>query len=126
MRRQEMEEKFKIAVFIDFDNIEIGVKSTLQREFDVAAVLDAATQGLVRVALALPHAAEGELGWRPLCDLDEGLELLVGWHRAQRRGDRRAAGPHRGQGPGGGLGQVHGAASKHGWAGPCSPPPIAV
>src|SRR5579871_4518747 len=36
-----MEEKFKIAVFIDFDNIEIGVKSTLQREFDVAAVLDA-------------------------------------------------------------------------------------
>src|SRR6202050_1303757 len=41
MRTQEMEEKFKIAVFIDFDNIEIGVKSTLQREFDVAAVLDA-------------------------------------------------------------------------------------
>src|SRR4029077_2177013 len=41
MRRHEMEEKFKIAVFIDFDNIEIGVKSTLQREFDVAAVLDA-------------------------------------------------------------------------------------
>ncbi|MFB3829621.1 MAG: NYN domain-containing protein [Bryobacteraceae bacterium] len=36
-----MEEKLKIAVFIDFDNIEIGVKSTLQREFDVAAVLDA-------------------------------------------------------------------------------------
>ncbi|MBK9167837.1 MAG: NYN domain-containing protein [Bryobacterales bacterium] len=36
-----MQEKLKIAVFIDFDNIEIGVKSTLQREFDVAAVLDA-------------------------------------------------------------------------------------
>jgi uncharacterized protein (TIGR00288 family) len=36
-----MEERYKIAVFIDFDNIEIGVKSTLQREFDVAAVLDA-------------------------------------------------------------------------------------
>jgi len=36
-----MEEKLKIACFIDFDNIEIGVKSTLQREFDVAAVLDA-------------------------------------------------------------------------------------
>jgi uncharacterized protein (TIGR00288 family) len=36
-----MDEKFKIAVFIDFDNIEIGVKSTLQREFDVEAVLDA-------------------------------------------------------------------------------------
>src|ERR1700720_2043578 len=37
----KMEHKLKIAVFIDFDNIEIGVKSTLHREFDVAAVLDA-------------------------------------------------------------------------------------
>jgi uncharacterized protein (TIGR00288 family) len=36
-----MEQRLKIAVFIDFDNIEIGVKSTLHREFDVAAVLDA-------------------------------------------------------------------------------------
>jgi uncharacterized protein (TIGR00288 family) len=36
-----MEDKLKLAVFIDFDNIEIGVKSTLYREFDVAAVLDA-------------------------------------------------------------------------------------
>src|SRR5215208_1132492 len=36
-----MEQKLKIAVFIDFDNIEIGVKSTLHREFDVSAVLDA-------------------------------------------------------------------------------------
>src|ERR1700733_7759745 len=37
----KMEQKLKIAVFIDFDNIEIGVKSPLHREFDVAAVLDA-------------------------------------------------------------------------------------
>src|SRR5271167_1288410 len=37
----KMEDKLKLAVFIDFDNIEIGVKSTLHREFDVAAVLDA-------------------------------------------------------------------------------------
>src|SRR5450432_935924 len=36
-----MEQKLKIAVFIDFDNIEIGVKSTLHREFDVAAVHEA-------------------------------------------------------------------------------------
>jgi uncharacterized protein (TIGR00288 family) len=36
-----MEDNLKLAVFIDFDNIEIGVKSTLHREFDVAAVLDA-------------------------------------------------------------------------------------
>src|SRR3979411_337261 len=36
-----IEDKLKIAVFIDFDNIEIGVKSTLQREFDVSIVLEA-------------------------------------------------------------------------------------
>ena len=36
-----MEKQFKIAVFIDFDNIEIGVKSTLQREFDVSLRLEA-------------------------------------------------------------------------------------
>ncbi len=35
-----MDEKLKIAVFVDYDNIEIGVKSTLRREFDVAAVLE--------------------------------------------------------------------------------------
>ncbi len=35
-----MNEKLKIAVFVDYDNIEIGVKSTLQRELDIALVLD--------------------------------------------------------------------------------------
>lgn len=33
--------RLKIAVFIDFDNIEIGVKTTLGGHFDVGAVLDA-------------------------------------------------------------------------------------
>jgi uncharacterized protein (TIGR00288 family) len=37
----KMDRHLKIAVFIDFDNIEIGVKSTLQREFDVSIVLEA-------------------------------------------------------------------------------------
>jgi uncharacterized protein (TIGR00288 family) len=36
-----MNEKLKLAVFVDYDNIEIGVKSTLQREFEVATVLEA-------------------------------------------------------------------------------------
>jgi uncharacterized LabA/DUF88 family protein len=31
----------KIAVFIDFDNIEIGVKTTLNQPFDIAAILEA-------------------------------------------------------------------------------------
>jgi uncharacterized protein (TIGR00288 family) len=36
-----MQEKMNIAVFVDYDNIEIGVKSTLQREFDVFVALNA-------------------------------------------------------------------------------------
>src|SRR5690349_885900 len=36
-----MEERHRIAVFIDFDNIEIGVKNTLRRDFDVNPVLAA-------------------------------------------------------------------------------------
>ncbi len=35
------EDRLKIAVFVDFDNIEIGVKTTLNRNFEIAAVLDA-------------------------------------------------------------------------------------
>jgi uncharacterized protein (TIGR00288 family) len=36
-----MQEKVNIAVFVDYDNIEIGVKSTLRREFDVSLPLNA-------------------------------------------------------------------------------------
>ena len=32
--------RLKLAVFIDFDNIEIGVKTTLHTSFDIAAILD--------------------------------------------------------------------------------------
>src|SRR4026208_2413385 len=35
------QERLNIAVFIDFDHIEIGVKSTLGQQFDVGAILDA-------------------------------------------------------------------------------------
>jgi len=35
------EQKLKIAVFIDFDNVEIGVKTTLGLQFDIGAVLEA-------------------------------------------------------------------------------------
>jgi len=35
------ETRLKIAVFIDFDNIEIGVKNTLNAQFDVGVVLEA-------------------------------------------------------------------------------------
>ena len=36
-----MQEKMNIAVFVDYDNIEIGLKSTLRREFDVSKPLEA-------------------------------------------------------------------------------------
>jgi uncharacterized protein (TIGR00288 family) len=36
-----MQEKQNIAVFVDYDNIEIGLKSTLRREFDVSIPLEA-------------------------------------------------------------------------------------
>jgi uncharacterized protein (TIGR00288 family) len=36
-----MQERLNIAVFVDYDNIEIGVKSTLRREFDVSVALSA-------------------------------------------------------------------------------------
>lgn len=35
------EERLKLAVFIDFDNIQIGVKDTLGKDFDVSLVLEA-------------------------------------------------------------------------------------
>jgi uncharacterized LabA/DUF88 family protein len=35
------EDRLKIAVFVDFDNIEIGVRNTLNRKFDISAVLEA-------------------------------------------------------------------------------------
>src|SRR4026208_1588229 len=35
------QDRLNIAVFIDFDNIEIGVKSTLGENFDVGAILEA-------------------------------------------------------------------------------------
>ena len=43
-----MQEKLNIAVFVDYDNIEIGVKSTLRREFDVSLPLDALKEQIAR------------------------------------------------------------------------------
>ncbi|NWG13689.1 MAG: NYN domain-containing protein [Acidobacteria bacterium] len=41
IKRASDDDRLKIAVFIDFDNIEIGVKTTLNRQFDVGSVLEA-------------------------------------------------------------------------------------
>lgn len=64
-----MDEKLKIAVFIDFDNIEIGVKSTLQREFDVAAVLDALKErGEIVTKIAYANWGRQETSTRALSE----------------------------------------------------------
>ncbi|MCU1339947.1 MAG: hypothetical protein JWO19_5528 [Bryobacterales bacterium] len=41
LEKKLMQDKLNIAVFVDYDNIEIGLKSTLRREFDVSLALDA-------------------------------------------------------------------------------------
>jgi uncharacterized LabA/DUF88 family protein len=42
LRRQPLTEtRLKIAVFVDFDNIEIGVKTTLSQQFDISVILEA-------------------------------------------------------------------------------------
>src|SRR5260370_1712561 len=40
-KESNMQDKLNIAVFVDYDNIEIGLKSTLRRDFDVSLALDA-------------------------------------------------------------------------------------
>ena len=39
-----VEEKLKFAVFVDYDNIEIGVKTTLNRELDIEIILEGVKQ----------------------------------------------------------------------------------
>ena len=64
-----IEDKLKIAVFIDFDDIEIGVKSTLQREFDVAAVLDALKErGEIVTKIAYANWGRQESSTRQLAE----------------------------------------------------------
>lgn len=64
-----MEKQLKIACFIDFDNIEIGVKSTLQREFDVAAVLDALKErGEIVTKIAYANWGRQETSTRQLAE----------------------------------------------------------
>jgi hypothetical protein len=62
------QDRLNIAVFIDFDNIEIGVKSTPGEHFDVGPILDAikergevvtkiAYADWTRAEYSRPHAA---------------------------------------------------------------------
>jgi len=54
------EERLKLAILVDFDNIQIGVKDTLRRDFDVSIVLEALKERgevVTKVAYADWHRA---------------------------------------------------------------------
>ncbi len=83
-----MQERVNIAVFVDYDNIEIGVKSTLQREFDVSLALSALKErGDIVAKFAYSNWARQEGATRQMA------ENAV--HMVQRvpspRGDKNAA-----------------------------------
>src|SRR5919112_539510 len=68
-QRSRMQEKLNIAVFVDYDNIEIGVKSTLRREFDVALALDALKErGDIVAKFAYANWSRQELATRQMAE----------------------------------------------------------
>ncbi|MBM3739706.1 MAG: NYN domain-containing protein [Acidobacteria bacterium] len=64
-----MQDKLNIAVFVDYDNIEIGVKSTLRRDFHVAPVLDALKErGLIAAKFAYANWGRQEGATRQMAE----------------------------------------------------------
>jgi uncharacterized protein (TIGR00288 family) len=64
-----MQEKLNIAVFVDYDNIEIGLKSTLRREFDVSLPLEALKErGDIVAKFAYANWGRQELATRQMAE----------------------------------------------------------
>ena len=83
-----MEEKLKIAVFIDYDNIEIGVKSTLRRGFDVSAVLEGLKErGEIVTKIAYANWGRQASATRPLTE--HGVQMVQ--RDPSPRGDKNGA-----------------------------------
>jgi hypothetical protein len=63
--RKDVRSKLKIAVFIDFGNVEIGVKTTLNLQFDIGAVLEAIKNGevITKVAWNWKRSGEHDAPW---------------------------------------------------------------
>jgi uncharacterized protein (TIGR00288 family) len=79
-----MQEKLNIAVFVDYDNIEIGVKSTLRREFDVSLALDALKErGDIVAKFAYANWSRQEGATRQMAE--NAVQMV------QRRGDKNGA-----------------------------------
>jgi uncharacterized protein (TIGR00288 family) len=69
LERSRMQEKTNIAVFVDYDNIEIGVKSTLRREFDVSLALNALKErGDIVAKFAYANWSRQELATREMAE----------------------------------------------------------
>ena len=73
-----MQEKLNIAVFVDYDNIEIGLKSTLRREFDVSLALDALKERGPRVTTPTRHRQQPSTGPRPSSKKPNRVQQLTG------------------------------------------------
>jgi uncharacterized protein (TIGR00288 family) len=64
-----MQDKLTIAVFVDYDNIEIGLKSTLRREFDVSLALEALKErGDLVAKFAYANWSRQELATRSMAE----------------------------------------------------------
>ena len=84
----DVEDKLKIAVFIDYDNIEIGVKSTLGREFDVAAILEGLKErGEIVTKVAYANWGRQSSATRPLTE--HGVQMVQ--RDPSPRGDKNGA-----------------------------------
>src|SRR5216684_5035947 len=61
-----MQDKLNIAVFVDYDNIEIGLKSTLRRDFDVSLALDALKEPFTHTHVNAFAIVSGDSDFIPL------------------------------------------------------------
>ena len=59
------QERTNIAVFIDFDNIEIGVKSTLGTYFDIGSVLEAIKERAMKSGFDFIDFWAVDFDWHP-------------------------------------------------------------
>ena len=76
-KKDRMQDKLNIAVFVDYDNIEIGLKSTLRREFDVSLALDALKErGDIVAKFAYANWGRQDGATRQMADLNEAYRLL--------------------------------------------------
>src|SRR3954471_12126591 len=83
-----MQDKLNIAVFVDYDNIEIGVKSTLRREFDVSLPLDALKErGEIVAKLAHANWGRQEAATRQMGEAPVQMVQRI----ASPRGDKNGA-----------------------------------